>query len=409
MQGLLKISQQTLWQILGKVVTSLSTLIILGLVARNYGETGTGVFTLALTYLAIFYLLADFGFNAHILQKTGNLQSEVEDQWVRLLGARILWSILLVIIALGLLPTFPFATADFSKAVTLGSLAIVFYAVFVTSSLIFQSRLRYDLAAASIAIGSLFWLVIVMLFIKLKLGVPFLVLSHSISWIIIALVSFLLLKKLIKKLDIKFDARFIKRLFKNSWPIAGTLVLNVIYFRVDAFILSSIKGISEVGIYNVAYQVFQSILVLPTFVMNSFYPMMLESLTMEMARFKRQIKLTFGGLMVVSTLASLSIFVLSPLVIKLITGGGFEGSITSLQILSLGFPAYFLSALLMWVMVAKKMYNKMLLVYGLGLVFNVAANLLFIPHYSYLAASWITVISEYLILGMQVVTLRFIK
>ena len=68
MKILAKITSQTLWQILGKVVTTLSTFIILGLVARNYGEEGTGVFTLALTYLAIFYIFADFGFNAHVLK-----------------------------------------------------------------------------------------------------------------------------------------------------------------------------------------------------------------------------------------------------------------------------------------------------------------------------------------------------
>lgn len=64
-----KIFKQTSWQILGKVVTSVSTFVILGMVARNYGKEGTGVFTLALTYLAVFYVLSDFGFNAHVLKK----------------------------------------------------------------------------------------------------------------------------------------------------------------------------------------------------------------------------------------------------------------------------------------------------------------------------------------------------
>lgn len=69
MKSLVKIFQQTFWQILGKIVTSFSTFIILGLVARNYGKEGTGIFTLVLTYLSIFYILADFGFNAHVLRE----------------------------------------------------------------------------------------------------------------------------------------------------------------------------------------------------------------------------------------------------------------------------------------------------------------------------------------------------
>src|SRR3989344_1069378 len=144
MQKLKIISQQTFWQILGKLVTATSTFIILGLVARSYGEEGTGVFTLALTYLAMFYLLADFGFNAHVLKKVTSNKIQVTSEWRKLLGTRIVWSLALAGIAVLTLPFWPFATNDFSKAVLLGGLGIVGSAVFVTCNLIFQSRLRYD-------------------------------------------------------------------------------------------------------------------------------------------------------------------------------------------------------------------------------------------------------------------------
>ena len=65
--ALFQVSQQTFWQLLGKAITSLATFIILGMVTRAYGEAQTGVFTLALTYLAFFYLISDFGINAHIV------------------------------------------------------------------------------------------------------------------------------------------------------------------------------------------------------------------------------------------------------------------------------------------------------------------------------------------------------
>src|SRR3989344_3068752 len=108
MSSLLKISQQTLWQILGKVVTSLSTFVILALIARNYSEEGTGIFTLVLTYLAMFYLLSDFGFNAHALKKyqISNIKYQKEE-FRKLLGTRILWSISLVILAIATLLFWP--------------------------------------------------------------------------------------------------------------------------------------------------------------------------------------------------------------------------------------------------------------------------------------------------------------
>lgn len=391
MPSLLKISQQTLWQVLGKVITSISTIVILGIISRNYGEQGTGIFTLALTYLAIFYLLSDFGFNAHVLR---NLKLE----WNKLLGVRIVWSLFLVILAIVTLPFWPFSNSEFNLAVVLGSLAILGSGIFVTCNLIFQSKLRYDLSVLASGIGTVVSLGVFVYLSMQKMPVSFFMTAHLIGWIIIATLGLFMAGRFLPKLSPIYDKQYTINLFKGSWPIAATLTLNVVYFRADSFLIAAIKGVSDVGIYNVAYSVFQSALVLPTFIMNAYYPLMLKSFS--------GIKKVALGLLVLSIIGTLFTQAASPLIIKLITGGGFSGSSQSLQILSLGFPAYFLSALLMWVMVARGRYKQMFLIYSLGLLINLTLNFIYIPRYSFIAASYITVISEYLILGMQVIILR---
>ena len=399
MSHFLKIFQQTFWQVLGKVVTSISTFIILGLVARNYGENGTGVFTLALTYLAIFYLLADFGFNAHVLRKIKNQKSKIKIEWNNLLGTRILWSLGLVTLAVGSLPFWPFSSAEFSKAVLLGSLAIVGSGIFVTCNLIFQSKLRYDLSVLSSSFGTIVSLAIFAFLSFYKYPIPFLLLAHLLGWIMIATAALVLIKKFSSKIAPLFSMQYTKDLFKDSWPIAATLALNVVYFRADAFLIAYFKSSADVGIYNIAYSVFQSALVLSTFIMNAYYPMMLKSLDGI-----RRVGLGLLGLSVVGLLLTQ---VLAPLIIKILTGSGFVGSTTSLQILSLGFPAYFLSSLLMWFMIIKGKYKQTLFLYTSGLVVNLILNFIYIPQHSFVAASWTTVISEYFILLMQVVVLWF--
>ncbi len=360
---------------------------------RNYGEAGTGIFTLSLTYLAIFYILSDFGFNAHVLKRVQGTGFRLQE-WQKLLGTRILWSLLLVVIAVGTLPFWPFASGEFSKAVVFGSLAIIGSAIFVTCNLIFQKNLRYDLSVLASSLGTLIGLGFFVYFVFLHFPISNLILAHLFGWIIIALVALFLVRA---KLPI-FDKRYSINLFKDSWPIAGTLALNVVYFRADAFMIAYFKGVSEVGIYNVAYSVFQSALVLPTFIMNAYYPMMLKSLTGI-----RRVGILLLGLSILGVF--ITIF-LAPFIIKVLTGGGFEGSTQSLQILSLGYPAFFVSSLLMWILVSKGKYKSMLVIYLIGLLVNIFLNFLFIPKYSYLAASWTTVLSEYLILILQLVSLR---
>lgn len=408
MQSFVKISQQTLWQLLGKAVTAMSTFAILGIVARSYGESGTGVFTLALTYIAIFFQLGDFGFNAHLLGQLQGEEERLQQQWRQLFGTRLVWSIALVAVAVGLLPFWPFTTNEFAKAVVLGSLAIIGSAIFTTSNLVFQTKLSFGRSVLASSLGTLFYLGLVAWFAEAHSPVTNLVLAQALGWLAMGIISLLLLKKFIENIRPIFDLRYSLNLIKDSWPVAATLGLNIIYFRSDTFMIAYFRNASEVGIYNVAYQVFQIVLVLPAFIMNSYYPLMLSVLKKGPEFFNKQIKLAALALLSLGLLSTGITYHLAPWIIYVLTGGGFVGGVESLRILSLGFPAYFVTALFIWVMVAKKKYYLMLFIYAVGLVFNLLLNFIYIPQSSFYAASWTTVLAEYLILVLQIVTLSYL-
>jgi len=402
-QKFIKISQQTFWQAIFKAVTTSGGFLILGIVSRNYGADGLGSYTLALTYLAFFYVLVDFGFNGYIL---GRLQqTNFSQEWRKLFGVRIVWSLILTLVAALLPQIFIPNLVDFKLAVLVGLGTIFLNGLFFCAQALIQVKLKYEYATWPVFLSAPAGALLIYYLSNIGAPVYLLTSGYVLSWFIYTGLAFWLTKRIIKTFSPIFDKKYAKNLFQGSFPLAATLLLNVIYFRVDSFIISYFQKITDVGVYNLAYQVFQAVLVLPTYIMNSFYPMMLETLNSKIEKFNQQIKLAAGGLLLVSLLLSFFMYLLSPFVIRLITGSGFSGSITSLQILSFGLPAYFLSALLMWVMVAKGIRKQLVLVYLIGLIFNFIANMIFIPQFSYIAASWITGISEYLILGMQFVIL----
>ena len=405
-QKLLKISQQTFWQVIVKIITSGSGFIIIGMISRTYGEAGVGNFTLALTYLTFFYTLSDFGFNAHVLKRLQGSGDSFQLEWRKLLGVRILWAVFLVILASLLIFIFPSSfSSDFRITVWLGSLIVILFAINVTTQALFQSKHRYDLDILPTIAGVVFGTAVIYLVSSNHLPVYLGVLGYLLAWFVHASGALLQAKKFIKNLVPLFNLTYTKTLFISTWPIAGTLFFDLVYFKVDSFILSYHYSASVVGVYNLAYQIFQSLLVLPTFAMNAFYPMMLQTLKEKSHKFRLQIKLAALGLFLMSILIGVTTYLLAPWGVSIISGNGFEGSVKSLQILSFGFPAFFLSSLLMWIMVAKGMYKRMLGVYIIGLSFNLIANLMFIPQGSFIASSWITGISEYLILFLQIVVL----
>ena len=393
-----KIFKQTFWQVLGKVVTVFSSVLILGIISRNYKEAGTGIITLAITYLSIFYLLVDFGFNAHELKRFNSSDINPQSELRKLFGVRFVWSILLTVAAVSLLPFWSFSKMQFEQSVLFGSLAIISTGFFATCNLFFQYKVKYELSVVSSVFGVLVNLLLVWIFALYNLPVPFLLLAYLAGSAATTIIALFFLGSYKVRITPLFDFKYLKSLTKQSWPIAATLALNVVYFRADSFMIASFRGLSDAGIYNVAYSIFQSTLVLPSFIMNAYYPLMLKSF--------KHTKSVALGLFFLSVLGTVLTLILAPFVIGLITGKGFEGSSLSLQILSLGFPAYFMSSLLMWVLVTKNMYKKMLFIYAVGLLFNLTTNFVYIPKFSYLAASSTTVISEYLILLLQLFFLK---
>lgn len=390
-----KVFTQTVWQIFARGVGAISNLAVLALVTRSFGEFGTGVFTLALTYLAIFFLIADAGLNAYVLPRFSKEAN-------KLFNFRLVWSIILVVVAnLGAL-ILPFDNPLFNQAVLIGSLSIVLSGIYTSTNLIFQKNLRLDRASIASSIGALSQIPVVYYLISLNGPVSLITLGSLTGWFVNNLVSLFFIRKLYEFRISKIDLDYPLKTIKAAWPISVTLLLNVVYFRSDAFILSTFHSFVEVGTYNLAYSIFSNVLVFPAFIMNSFYPLMLNSLAKGRKIFFDKIKLSAILLLVVAVLGTLLTWVLSPSIIGVIAPGSFAGSVTSLRILSLGFPAFFISSLLMWTMLSLEKYQSLVMVYAAGLVVNSILNFIFIPKYSYLAASWITGISEYLILILQI-------
>lgn len=396
--------RQTSWQLVGKAVSSVSTVVTLGIIARNYGEASTGVVTLALTWLAFFVLATDFGLNAYTLPHL--LERDPSLFWRKVFGLRIVLGSILTILSLVTALFWP-ANHTFRTLVLTGTFFAIFEAVVYFSCIaIFQAKLRYHLSTLAYSLGALTQLGLVFLLTLNSAGVESLMGAYIGGWLVTALLSLMFVKSFVRPLFPLVDFGFIKNTLRTAWPISLTLVLNTVYFRVDSFIIEFYRGFADVGVYNIAYSFFQSALVVPAFVTNAFYPIMVKSMAVSWPQFRESLLGTAAAMLGLSLLAVLAAFSLAPLLVGLLTAGhGFSGSEAALRILSLGFPAYFLSALGMWTLVTMRRYRQILAIYLVGLALNILLNLVFIPSHSYIAASWVTGASEYLILVLQTVIL----
>lgn len=400
-----KIIYNTISQLVGKFISAGTTLLITIIVANKFGTNGYGEYTKILTYTALFYLISDFGLNAIAVREMTEKKEESTKLFQNLFGLRIVFSLILMFIAISLISFFsynPISDQGFSPLVKLGiiiaSLTILTQAVFTTTNTLFQLNLRYDKSIIASSIGSITTLLLIFLLTNLNSSLLFVIFSYVIGGMVTILISIILAKKYVQKISPLFETTQWINLFLKTLPIGLMLLFNLIYFRLDVFILSFLKPSEDVGIYGYAYKYFEFALTIPVFFMNSYYPSMLKDSLEDKIRFNNNLKKTTAFLLITSVLIATIGILASPLISVILNKQNFQPSILPMRILLLSLPVYFLSSLYMWVLITLKKEKILALVYFVSMLINGILNLVFIPQFSYIASAAITGIVEALIL-----------
>jgi len=400
----LLVAKNTGSQLVGRVVSTIMMAIVSLLIARQYGAAGYGDFVKITTYVGLFYLFADFGLNAVYIQNTAREKDEGAARiWQNLFGLRLVMSAVLITVAVVLLYLFPRGSDQgYTPLVRTGIMflipAILAQTATTTTNALFQRLLRYDLATVAQNVGSVVMLVTALLLARVPsvngayLGI-WSVMCGSIATSLLAI--YLVHKQNVPVLPL-FHVKDMKREFMKALPLGLTLIFNLVYFHSDSVILTLTRSTEEVGIYGLAYKVFEFPLVFPLFYMNAVYPMLIKTGVLRANTSEGLFWKSLWFLLVVSMVTVAGIWIGAP-TLALIRSE-FAASVTSLRVLTLGLPVFFASSLFMWMLIAQNRKWLLFVIHSFAMVVNIGLNYFFIPRYGYMAAAWITTVSELLVL-----------
>ena len=405
-----KVLYNTGSQIIGKVITASITLAITVIIGRTLGESGYGDFTKIFVFVGYFYTLADFGFNAIFVR----LPKEELNLFKVLVGLRLVIGVTLAAIATLIAFLLPYNSAQnigFDPLVKIGiiiaSATIITQALFTTANAYFQKNLRYDLSTIAAVTGYIFILAVAAVVGLTSKGILGYTIAYVVGGFVLVSAAYLIISKKLRRYFLPvFNWQQSIHLLKLSWPIGTALVFNLIYFRIDVFILSNFRSSYEVGVYGLAYQFFEAALAIPIFFANAIYPVLAKLYTTNIEDFKKQVLFWIKVLISVSVILALALIIVSGF-IPFIFHQRFHGSTQALQILALGMPFFFISALFWHLLIIYGRQKFLIYIYGTGAAVNLIANLVFIPQFGYLAASIITVVSEGLITLLLFLAIRF--
>jgi O-antigen/teichoic acid export membrane protein len=401
-------------QLIAKFASMSLTVLATILITRAFGKEGYGQFSLMQALPALFYILADFGLNTTALKRIGKDNEENAQKYYQtVLGLRLLLSLVFIVI-LNIITLFLPYSSFLKTGVLMSSLLILTQALYSSTNLIFQYKQRYDLSSVGYVGGSVVTILLVAIFIKLGLDIRLL----SFTYVLGGVVTFLVNARLLGRLGYSTSVRhplatgrrseIAQELIKNSLPLGLMFIFSQINFKADAVLLSFLRlpltvglnNIESVAIYSLPYKIFEVALVLPTFFMNATYPILVRKFKEGQNELALTFKKTLGYLFALGVITSIALYTTSPLVVRVLGGQEFTESIEVLRILSVGLFIFFLTQPISYLIVTLDKQKYLPAIYLTSAVFNVSANLFFIPKFSFYASAYITWISEGLILLM---------
>ena len=197
---------------------------------------------------------------------------------------------------------------------------------------------------------------------------------------------------------IEADIRFWKSLLKESFPFGVTGITGMIYNYVDAVLLSLLLGNAVVGIYSASYRLMVILLFIPSVMNMAIFPAMSRFHITSKSNLKLIQEKYLKIMIIIGIPIGISITILASDIILLIYGPIYFESIKPLQILIWSTVLIFITAPFI---ILFESINKQVIITKITIIcviINIVLNLIFIPKYSYIAASLITVLTELIIL-----------
>ncbi len=241
-----------------------------------------------------------------------------------------------------------------------------------------------------------------LVFVSVTLTLVFLgsdLVMFAIPYLLKAIIAGSLLLLLFRaKADIRltqwrFDGKRARDLLQQGWVIYLASFFAVIYLKIDQVMLRWLADSAEVGLYAVAARFSEVWYFIPTALVASVFPKLIDLRETDEALFTHRLQQLFDSLAVLGMVIALLVTALAAWLIPLLFGEVYAASAAILVIHTWASVFIFMrAALSRWILIENALYFS-LLTQGLGAVSNVALNYILIPIHGGQGAAWATLIS----------------
>ncbi len=373
------------------------------LLARALGEEGFGEWSTILVVVQLAAYFTSFGVEGVVVREAA-ADPDREDEWFgALLILRALLSVPGVLVGIVVVLLIHDNTSMLVAGLIL--LAQTPFNVGASLRVVHQLRVRNWFPMVVLTINSVLWAAAVLVIYLLDGGVVALAAAMTVIGALTATLQAVAAMKIAKpNLRPTREATF--RLARVGVPvgIAGLLVLA--YAKIDQVLVFAIGGSGDAGLYGAAYRIVEQAQLVPTSLITTMLPILTAAWAKDRGRAKRIAWLS-AEYLTVASLGGLAVaLVVSEQLTELLYGADFAAAGPALAVLSGAFVFICFGYLTTSMILIVGRQRLLVLVGVIGLLVNVAGNLILIPLWGFMGAAWMTLFTEAVIVLVTALMLK---
>jgi O-antigen/teichoic acid export membrane protein len=388
------------------------------LMARILGPVGNGQLATAINIYLWFDIVANFGLDMYLMREVARDRARARQVFLTTTALRLMLVLVVMPVLAGFLVGWQALGSSLAPE-TIWAVAL-FYAGLLPGSVayglaaLFRGCEKHEIPAAIQTVTTITKVTLQALVLVVGLGVIGVagaaIVTNAATLVILAVLARRLVWVDLPRPERPVVWAVMPSMLRESWPLMASLLLQALFPGVNVLLLQSLQGAqgdAVVGWYDAARKWVDALNIVPQFFTFAVFPVMSRQAAQDRSGLRRSYSLSVKLLTLLALPAAVLVALLATPLVGLLSGRQFlpyGADILRLLVWSAVFG--WINSLTNYVLIALDRQRYVLWVSGARVVFTIAANVIFVARFSYVASAWIMIAGELLLLILFYFDLR---
>ena len=390
-QAFEKYFKNTGWLFIGRIGSLLIKMGVSILVANYLNPSKNGIITGGITYIYFFSAIATLGLDQFIVKE---LHAFPEDR-DSILGTSFWLKVFAGLVCVPLIylayQIYPARATPYSFVFILSFTGVV--QAFNVIDSYFQSQVKSKYIMQVQVVGNIISAIIKVLLIWQKMPLVYFVYAYFFDIVLLSTGYYFTYQDKGRSIfNWRFKGTLAAKLLSYSWPLIIAGIMVSLYMKIDQIMLQNMVGVREAGAYNTVAQLSEAWNFIPSVIVTSLFPAILNARRDDFGRYKKRIQNLYDLMVYLSLPAAVAVSFASPLIYKLYKPGyAYAAPVLSVHIWSGVFV--FLGVASTQYLIAENLNKLTFIRTGFGAIVNIGLNLILIPKMGMMGAAISTLVA----------------